>query len=446
MLIVLSLVAQSVGIALAADESILIEEPPARSVDEESGPLERAFEEPKPPEPVFFPRTKRALEDLPAFFRDTELGFESRTYYFRRRLSIDHDQEALTTGGLLRYRSGWLLDHAQIGASFFTSQKLVGPDSRDGTGLLRSRQRSYSVVGESFVRFKAKKNEFTVYRHRFDVPYLNGNDSRMTPNTFEGATLIGRHDRFGYALGHMLQIKRRNDDRFVSFSKAAGVPGSSSKGLSFLSIKVEPIKGLSVGGINHYVKDTLNTAYTEVEWVRADEEGWGIRLATQFSHQRSVGDDLLTGESFDTWVWGGKVAASWQQALISFAVSITDDEARIRNPWGSYPGYLGMMQRNFNDADEKAWGVGTSFYFGLLGLPDLSLALRYTEGYGRKDTLTNNELGDRREFNATLDYRLKRGALRGLWLRGRFGWGHVQKANRDSLEGRLILRYDFQLL
>ena len=159
-----------------------------------------------------------------------------------------------------------------------------------------------------------------------------------------------------------------------------------------------------------------------------------------------MGDDRLTGDSFKTWVWDAKVAASWMQAVVSVAVSITDDEESVRSPWGSYPGYLGMMQRNFNDANEKAWGVSASWYFGRIGLPDLSIAIRYNEGYDGRDSRTDRKLGDHREFNGTLDYRLSRGPLRGLWLRGRFAWGHIDRARRDSLEGRLVLRYEFQVL
>jgi hypothetical protein len=39
-----------------------------------------------------------------------------------------------------------------------------------------------------------------------------------------------------------------------------------------------------------------------------------------------------------------------------------------------------------------------------------------------------------------------RGPLRGLWLRGRFAWGQFDNARRDSLEGRVVLRYEFQAL
>jgi hypothetical protein len=268
----------------------------------------------------------------------------------------------------------------------------------------------------------------------------------MTPNTFEGASLIGRFTKVSYSAGHLLKIKPRNDNRFSSFSEVAGVPGSSSDGLSFAGVQIKPFENFSLGAVNYFVKDTLNIAYSEMEWFYGDRDGWGLQLASQFTHQRSVGDDSLTGDSFKTWVWGAKVAASWMQAVVSVAVSVTDDQESVRSPWGSYPGYLGMMQRNFNDANEKAWGVSASWYFDRLGMPDLSIALRYTEGYSGRNSRTNRKLGDHREFNGTLDYRLSSGALRGLWLRGRFAWGHIARAQRDSLEGRLVLRYEFQVL
>ncbi len=430
----------------AVDESVLQEETPTRSVEEEPGPLERGFEEPPPPDPVRFPRLKRLLADFPPFLRDTELELEHRTYYFRRRLNSGREQEALAAGGALRYRSGWLAEHLQIGTSLFTSQKLAGPDRRDGTLLLRRRQRGYTVLGEAFVRLRGFGSEITAWRHRIDLPYVNGNDSRMTPNTFEGFTWLGRYERIAFTFGHLLQIKLRNEHSFRSFSEAAGVPGNSSNGLTLAGLQLQPLKNLTVGAINHYVKDTLNTAYSEAEWYHQDEAGWGVRLGTQFTHQRSVGDDRLTDESFKTWVWGGKLAASWHDALVGVGVSVTDDDEQIRNPFGSYPGYLAMMQRNFADANEKAWGVGASTYFGMIGLPELSLALRYVEGYDRELPATDESLGDRRELNATLDYRLESGLLRGLWLRARIGWGSEQRTRRDSLEGRLVLRYDLQLL
>jgi hypothetical protein len=430
----------------AADESLLLEDPPTKSVGEEKGPLERAFEEPPPRDPVLFPGAKRALSDLPAFFRDTQLSGDFRTYYLRRRFAERRNAEALAIGGAFRYRSGWFQDHLQIGAAVFTSQRLYGPTERDGTGLLGPGQRGYTVVGEAFGRLRAANNELTVYRQPLAMPYVNGNDGRMTPNTFEGVTLIGRHPLINYSIGYLFEMKQRNADNFASFSEVAGVPGSSDDGLSFVGIELQPTESLSIGAINHFVKDTLNTAYTEIEWRYLDTAGWGIRLGTQYTHQRSVGDDNLTGDRFETWIWDGKIAASWKEMVLSVAVSITDGEDRIRNPWGSYPGYVGMMQSNFSEAREKAWSVSTSTYLGLIGLSNLSLALRYAEGYDARSVRTGSEIGDHREVNATLDYRLRSGSLRGLWLRARFAWSQIENASRDAYQVRLILRYDFEAI
>jgi hypothetical protein len=432
--------------ARAVDESMLLDHPPARSVKEEAGPLDRGLEEEPEPEPAYFPEARQPFEDLPAFLRDTKLEIDFRSYWFRRRLTNGDDQEALTTGGILRYHSGWLIGHAQIGAALYSSQRLRGRDDRDGTGLLRTRQRSYTVLGEAFVRLRALDNELTGFRHRLNLPFLNGNDSRMTPNTFEGVSLRGRKSWLSYTGGHLFRFKRRNDNDFESFSEAAGVPGASANGLSFGGVQFEPVEGLTLGALDLYVKDTLNTAYTEAEWVsRTAPESWSMRIGSQFTHQRSVGDDRLTGESFDTWVWGAKLAGSWREMMLSVAVSVVDDEARIRNPWGSYPGYLSMMLRGFNRADQKSWGVGASGYLTALGLPQASLALRYSEGYQGKG-VDGRSVGDERELNTTLDYRLTRGPLRGLWVRGRFGWGQTENQRKDTLEARIVLRYEFQAL
>jgi hypothetical protein len=437
-------------VALAADEYRLREEPPPRSIEEDKPPLERTFEAPEERDqgllPRLVPAMEEALSDLPPFLRDTRLGVDFRTYYFRRRTNDNRDQEAAAIGGVLDYRSGWLWDRLQAGAALFTSQKLYGPQDRDGTGLLAPGQDGYTVLGEAFLTARAFDHALTGYRHRLGLPYLNGNDGRMTPTTFEGISLVGDLGPVRYVGGHLFEIKLRNDDEFIPFSKAAGINTGSDKGLSFALLRIEPFEGFEVGATNQYVPDTLNTAYVELDWLHTLGDELGLRLGAQFTHQRSVGDDRLTGEDFETWVAGARIEAGFRDALLTLALSVTDDEERVRNPYGSYPGYLGMMQRNFNDPNEKAWGIGGSLYLGWMGLSNLSLALRYTEGYDRIDADTGADLGDRREINSTLDYRIRAGTLEGLWLRARFAWGRVDDTRRDSLEGRLVLRYEFGLL
>jgi hypothetical protein len=57
-------------------------------------------------------------------------------------------------------------------------------------------------------------------------------------------------------------------------------------------------------------------AYAGTDFTRDLTDGMGIRLESQFSHQASVGDNLLTGDAFDTWDLGPRAATSFRNLII----------------------------------------------------------------------------------------------------------------------------------
>src|SRR5215471_1874156 len=173
---------------IGAQEIILLEYPFPPSVDEDVTPIEVAFKEYVFPAPMF-PSLRQQLKDTPAFFRDTQLDFNTRSYYFYRERFDDTFNEAWSMGGALTYKSGWFLDRFGMGAAFYTAQRLYGPKDRDGTLLLKPGQHGYSVVGQIYGKIKLFDDQFlNLYRYEYNTPFINKNDSRMTPNTFEGYT------------------------------------------------------------------------------------------------------------------------------------------------------------------------------------------------------------------------------------------------------------------
>ena len=191
--------------------------------------MELTFQEEKPKIPRFFPWLKEQLKDTPAFFRDTKLDLNIRTYYFYRDKYDDSKSEAWALGGALSYQSGWFLDHFGVGAVLYTSQPLYGPDDRDGTLLLKPGQEGYTVVGQLYGRVKLIEDNFiNLYRYEYNTPYINKNDNRMTPNTFEGYTFTGAYGGkdgapgFKYGGGYITKIKERNSDRFIWMSRTPG--------------------------------------------------------------------------------------------------------------------------------------------------------------------------------------------------------------------------------
>jgi hypothetical protein len=452
-----SLLLAGVLVALVAPEpswggeAQLGDEPAPESVEELGDSLEKGFEE-KAPEKTLFPRVKKLLRDLPPFLRDTEMKWNTRSYYFDRRREEDGRSQAWTLGGSLTYRSGWFEEFLSVGAVFYTSQKLIGKESRDGTRLLRPEQKSFSVLGQAYAQLKYRDHKVTLYRQDLNLPYVNRQDNRMVPNTFEGYTFVGSFSelpgiaKLNYGGGYLTRMKRRDDDDFVSMSEAAGVAQPSSHGLAFAGFLLSPFDGFSFGGIDHFVKDTVNIAYAAADYLHPLGDDLALRFQGQFTHQRSVGNDELPGSPFSTWVVGGRVAASYRNLVLSLAGSSTDDGAAIVYPFGSYPGYVSLMQHKFNSAGEDAWLVGLSYHFERLGLEGLSAAANYAEGYGARDPSSGSSLPDQRGFDLTLDYRLQKGRLRGLWLRVRGSLLDTDGVDRTGKELRVVLNYSIPVL
>jgi hypothetical protein len=432
-------------------EAQLGDGPAPESVAELDDSLEKGFDQ-EIPEETLFPRVKRLLRDLPPFLRDTELKWNTRSYYFDQRHQDDRRSEAWTLGGSLTYRSGWFKEFFSIGAVFYTSQKLIGKKSRDGTRLLRPEQKSFSVLGQAYAQLRYRDHRLTLYRQELNLPYVNRQDSRMVPNTFEGYTLQGSFSelpgiaKLEYTGGYLTRMKRRDDDDFIPMSEAAGVPQPSSHGLAFAGLLISPVDGFSFGAIDYFVKDTINIAYAMSDYRYQVGDDLGLRFQGQFAHQRSVGNDELPGSPFSTWVVGGRVGASYRNLVLGLAGASTDDGAAIVRPFGSYPGFVSLMQHKFNRAGEDAWLVGLSYHFKDLGLEGLSAVANYAEGYGARDPDDASSLPDRREVNLTLDYRVTKGRLRGFWLRVRGSLLDTEGIDQTDKQLRVVLNYSIPVL
>jgi hypothetical protein len=278
-----------------AQEAISQEVPTPSSVDEVITPMERSFEE-KQWRPGLLPWLKEKLKDTPAFFRDTKLDLRFRSFYMDEHNTASETKEAWAVGGALSYESGWLLDHFQLGSVVYTSQPAYAPEARDGTSLLEPGQEGYTVLGQLYGRVKLIGNNFlNLYRYGYNTPYLNANDSRMTPNTFEGYTLTGAYGGkdgapgLRYGLGYIDKIKLRNSEEFISMSEAAGAQvnrGVSVAGANF------SYRGFELGAIDYYSQDIINIAYAETRYLMKLTDNLGFLFAAQYTDQRSTGSEL----------------------------------------------------------------------------------------------------------------------------------------------------------
>ncbi len=134
---------------------------------------------------------------------------------------------------------------------------------------------------------------------------------------------------------------------------------------------------------------------------------------------------------------------SYRNFTLSAGFTSTDSEMEIQSPYGSYPGFVSLMRRDFNRAGEDAWQVGIAYDFARLGLDGLSAFANYAEGYGARDSETRESLPNEREFNITVDYKPKMGFLGGFWLRLR---GAVVETDQTSTDLRVIFNHELPVL
>jgi len=309
----------------------------------------------------------------------------------------------------------------------------------------------------------------TVGAKGYDTPFINRNDTRMTPNTFEAIVLQGRtklgtsssdaavaDDGMGlskdgkevavptptpaqevasikYGLGYFYQIKERNGTHFVSMAEDAGA--DVERGVWSAGALYEKGK-FSIGAIDYYSEDIINIAYAESKLEVPLADDWKLKFAGQYVDQGSVGNNDLQGHSFSGHQFGLKLDVPVRNALFTAAFTHAWGTANLQNPWSGYPGYTSVQVQDFNRAGESAFLLRAGYDFPWVdGLSAYALAV-----FGTDPDLANQYRQN--EFDFNLQWGPKKGVLEGLSLRLRYAVVQQFGGNVDNLtDFRAIFNY-----
>ena len=213
-------------------------------------------------------------------------------------------------------------------------------------------------------------------------------------------------------------------------SEIAGVP-QVNRGTSFAGFLIGSEESTYVGAIGELTWDLFSCTYVQAGHAWQYSQGFEIRGDVQLVGQRSVGSELLG--TFNTQLYGAELTASYADALLSLEFTDTAAGTGIRNPFGGDPSFNSLMISNFNQAREKAYGIGITCDFSRLGLTGVRAFAAYA--YGSMPAGRWEE-----EINATVDYRITTGALRNCWLRLRYAH-NSSSAPAPTEDFRVIFNY-----
>jgi hypothetical protein len=384
--------------------------------------------------------------------RDTTFDVQLRSFYLDRENFDTSESQAWTLGGSAGFKTGYFGEVAAVGATVFTSQRLYGPHDKDGTQLLETGQKEYTVIGELYGQFRLTDQIVaTAGLHEIDTPFINTHDSLMTPNTFQlyavqGAAGSTDEMNLRFGAGYVEKIKPRNSDDFQSMSLAAGAPAGVDRGVYVAGANFKDA-GLSIGAIDYYSDDIINIFYSETKFSLPIVDRLSLRFGAQYTDQRSTGDDLLTGKPFSTDQYGLKVELALGPALLTTARTITaigtltdgKSGTDIRSPWGGYPGYTAVQIENFYRAGEDATLLRAAYNFPrVTGLSIYGLWAK-----GSTPHVANQYA--QTEYDLNLQWVAGTRMLKGLTLLARYG--HVAQggpSDQHENELRLVLYYQLR--
>ncbi len=384
--------------------------------------------------------------------RDTTVGVQLRSEYFDHENSGQSQSEAWVLGGSAGIKTGYFGDFAALGTTVYTSQRLYGPLDKDGTKLLQPGQNPYTAIGELYGQFKLTDEIVAIAGRRgFNTPFINTQDSLMTPNTFVIYAVQGTVDNaddtraLHFGAGYVDKIKPRNAQDFESMATAAGAPSGVERGV-YVAGANYTAGGFSFGAIDYYSVDIINIGYSEMKYTVPLARRVALRFGAQYTDQRSEGEDLLTGKAFSTSQYGLKAEIGFGGALLTTArthtavgmVSPDGSGTSMRNPWGGYPGYTAVQIENFYRAGENATLLRFAYNFP----KRTSLSVYGLWVHGSTPDVAKQYAQD--EYDVNVQWDAPKGIFEKLRLLVRYG--HVQQAGpADQHENELRVFAYYQL-
>jgi hypothetical protein len=361
-----------------------------------------------------------------SFWKGSHLNLLWRNYYLFSHNFNESESEALTTGGYIGYESGYFKKIIKFESDFYTSLKLYAPQGKGGTLNLAPNQKSIATVGKISLTLKYKSVAAILGRQALLEPYVNKFENRMIPILFSGLTITGNlfEEQLSLLASMIWSYKPRNSQKFINIVRGLGV--EDRERLMFLSrIKYVVVPKIVLKFEDYYINDIINTGYISVTvsthtikpvtftYERTEEyTSPEFNFDANFTDQRSVGDNLITGKYFRTFQVSALVSFLYNHFQFQLAGSITGKGSSLRISYGESPVLTFMTQAPFEHAGENAI-VGRAFYeLSRLGLKGVTVLVAY--GYSTNAIPVDGSFFNQRVLNTFLEYHRLNGPLKEL--------------------------------
>jgi len=409
-----------------------------------------------------------------AFIEDTKAGLELRNFYFNRdyrneggntasTASGQSKSEAWAQGFLLRVESGYTEGTVGFGvdALGLLGVKLDGGAGRTGSGLMPDNYDHKTPDDWSEIGFagKAKVSEtvLKVGTLQFKNPAIGTSDSRLLPQTMQGAQIISKEIK-GLTLdaGYANRINHRDSTN----NEVMSVNGATRFGSTQNTRRIVMDSGIAnesndfrfLGGSYQVTKDlTATYYYSNLEdlykqhtynlvHVLPIADGQSLKTDLRYSRSKDDGNTNVDNKAF-----GAMVTYSLSGHSFGLGYQKMSGDTGFAYVGGSTDPFLvNYVQINdFANADEKSWQARYDFNFASIGIPGLTFMTRYITGDNFERA--NGTEGKEWERDMDIGYTFQEGALKNLNVKWRNATARNNYGN-DIDENRLIVSYTIPLM
>ena len=421
-----------------------------------------------------------AADDIGAMFSEGKVSGEVRAFYINRDDNTKADNQIATAiGGKLLYETA-SLSGVSLGAGFYTTNRILkglesSTPSMLNTTLLGNDSKSYSILGEAYVKYNAEnlgsKTTFKIGRQMLNTPLAGADDARMVPNLFEAyvmqnqdvadTTLVLAHVTKMAAGSFANAYNGGIVGATAGYTSVAGntaayqgkftdmgtwAVGQDTKGVSTVGAIYN--KGsLKLQAWDYYAHDILNAVYlqADVKWNCLLSDKIKPFAAVQYINENDVGSSFAG--KVDSDFIGAKIGAGigGLKAYVAYSQqSKADAGEELQNstitPWGGMPAFTqGMVTRHMFLAGTKATKVAGTYNF-----KDHGVNLSATAYYAHFDMDANSGYGTARTATEPgFDIKYYPEAVKNLQLRLRGNFPNEFGNNRNWDEYRFIASYKF---
>ena len=392
-----------------------------------------------------------------AFLDDSKASVELRNFYmnrdFRESGASQSKADEWAQGFIMKIESGYTEGPVGFGldAVGLLGIKLDSSPDRSGTGILqrdRESKRAQDDYGSAGLTAKAKLSNTTLHVGTLQpiIPVVMRNDSRLLPNTYQGAWLQSKElDGLTLDAGKLTDISYRDSsdsEEMTVFNGGARniVLGNTKTSDEFLFAGAKYQFSPELTGSYYY--GGLDGIYKQhnMQLVHVMPLGESQSFKTDLRYVRSTDDggSNVDNDAFGalfTYKIGGHGFTGGYQKMsgdTGFAYISGGDNMLIN-----------LLQINdFGNQDEKSWQVRYDYDFAALGVPGLTLMTRYVSG--DNVNLAAGGEGEEWERDTDIAYVVQNGPLKNFGMKVR---NATVRSNfgSDLNETRLILSYTLAL-